>query len=221
MQSFTEENYLKTIYHLSQVNESPVQTNAIAEKMQTRAASVTDMLKKLFDKQLIDYKKYQGVTLTTHGETVAIGVVRKHRLWEVFLVEKLQFRWDEVHEIAEELEHINSAALVERLDEFLGFPKRDPHGDPIPNRDGIFEPSLNVNLHQIPKGNYAVIIGVSEHSPAFLRHLEKLELTIGVVLELIEITEYDGSVELLVNNKKINISREVAQHILVNRKETV
>lgn len=219
MQSFTEENYLKVIYHLSQVSPYPVQTNAIAEKMQTRAASVTDMLKKLFDKELIDYKKYQGVTLTEKGKTIAIRVVRKHRLWEVFLVEKLKFRWDEVHEIAEELEHINSVTLIERLDDFLGYPKRDPHGDPIPNQHGIFEPAQNTSLHEIEKNTHAAIIGVTEHAPAFLRHLEKLELTIGVVIELVEITEYDGSVELLVNGKRVNISREVAQHILVNCKE--
>ena len=218
MHSFTEENYLKVIYHLSQLSTSPVQTNAIADKIKTRAASVTDMLRKLSEKQLIDYKKYQGVSLTEEGKTIAISVVRKHRLWEVFLVEKLDFRWDEVHEIAEELEHINSALLVERLDSFLGFPKRDPHGDPIPDKDGVFEPSQNVQLYQLAEGSKGIIIGVSEHSPSFLKHLEKLELTIGIELELIEVTAYDGSAELLVNKKRLNISREVARHILVNCK---
>jgi DtxR family Mn-dependent transcriptional regulator len=218
MHSFTEENYLKTIYHLSQLNDSPVQTNAIAEGMKTRAASVTDMLRKLSDKQLIDYIKYQGVTLTEKGKTTAVSVIRKHRLWEVFLVEKLRFKWDEVHDIAEELEHINSGLLVERLDEFLGFPKRDPHGDPIPDQNGIFEPDQNIHLHEMCRGDKGVIIGVNEYTSAFLKHLERLGLTIGILIEIEEIADYDGSVELLVDGKKINVSREVTQRILVNYK---
>lgn len=218
MHSFTEENYLKTIYHLSQLNDSPVQTNAIAEGMKTRAASVTDMLKKLSDKELIDYIKYQGVTLTDRGKTAAVSVIRKHRLWEVFLVEKLRFKWDEVHEIAEELEHINSGILVERLDEFLGFPKRDPHGDPIPDKDGVFEPDQNIHLHEMCQGDKGVIIGVNEYTSPFLKHLERLGLTIGIQIEIEEIADYDGSVELLVDGKKINVSREVTQRILVNYK---
>lgn len=216
MHSFTEENYLKIIYHLSQLSSSPVQTNAIADGMKTKAASVTDMLKKLSEKKLIDYIKYQGVTLTEKGKTAAVSVVRKHRLWEVFLVEKLKFKWDEVHDIAEELEHINSSLLIERLDDFLGFPKRDPHGDPIPDRDGIFEPSQNTHLHEMYKGQKGIIIGVSEHSSPFLKHLERLGLTIGIIIEVEEIADYDGSVELLVDHKKMNVSKEVAQHILIN-----
>lgn len=221
MQSFTEENYLKVIYHLSDLNTGPVQTNAIAEGMKTRAASVTDMLKKLADKQLIDYIKYQGVTLTAKGKTAAIKIIRKHRLWEVFLVEKLKFSWDEVHDIAEELEHVNSELLVERLDDFLGFPKSDPHGDPIPDKDGNFELLSKVHLHELSKGDKAIIIGVTEHSSPFLKHLEKLGLTIGTVLEILDITAYDGSLELLLvnqsatENHKINVSRTVAQHILL------
>jgi DtxR family Mn-dependent transcriptional regulator len=218
MHSFTEENYLKTIYHLSQLNDSPVQTNAIADGMKTRAASVTDMLKKLSDKELIDYIKYQGVTLTERGKSTAVNVIRKHRLWEVFLVEKLKFKWDEVHEIAEELEHINSGILVERLDEFLGYPKRDPHGDPIPDQNGVFEPAQNIHLHEMSSGDKGVIIGVNEYSSPFLKHLERLGLTIGILIEIIEIADYDGSVELLVDGRKINVSREVTQRILVNYK---
>jgi DtxR family Mn-dependent transcriptional regulator len=218
MHSFTEENYLKTIYHLSQLTDAPVQTNAIAEGMKTRAASVTDMLKKLSDKKLIDYVKYQGVGLTDKGKVTAVAVVRKHRLWEVFLVEKLKFKWDEVHDIAEELEHINSALLVERLDEFLRFPKRDPHGDPIPDKDGFFEPVQNIHLYEMPKGAKGLIIGVTEYSSSFLKHLERLGLTIGITVEIREIADYDGSVELLVDGKEINVSREVTQHILINYK---
>ena len=134
--SFTEENYLKAIYHLSTGNNSVVSTNQIAEITNTKAASVTDMLKKLAEKKLINYIKYQGVTLTEAGKNAAVNIVRKHRLWEVFLVEKLGFKWDEVHDIAEELEHINSESLINRLDDFLGNPAADPHGDPIPDRSG-------------------------------------------------------------------------------------
>lgn len=215
MQSFTEENYLKIIYHLSVNNDQAVQTNAIAEKMQTKAASVTDMIKKLADKQLVDYKKYQGVHLTETGRRAAINIVRKHRLWEVFLVEKLNFKWDEVHDIAEELEHINSAELVERLDEFLSFPKNDPHGDPIPDKHGKFDAAPFTRLSKLKTGEKGLIMGVSEHSSAFLKHLEKLGLTLGKTLTLTTITDFDGSVEIIVEDKKISVTREVAKHILI------
>ncbi|RZL20212.1 MAG: metal-dependent transcriptional regulator, partial [Pedobacter sp.] len=182
MQSYTEENYLKTIYHLSVVN-NPVQTNAIAEKMQTKAASVTDMLKKLAEKELVDYVKYQGVSLTEGGKATAINIIRKHRLWEVFLVDKLGFKWDQVHEVAEELEHIKSTLLTERLDEFLDFPKVDPHGDPIPDKYGNFADLSFVKLSKLNTGDKGTITGVSEHSSAFLKHLEKLGLTLGKKIE--------------------------------------
>ena len=134
--TLSEENYLKTIYHLTNSIDSEVSTNAIAEKMETKASSVTDMLKKLADKGLIHYKKYQGVSLTDSGKLAAKMIVRKHRIWEVFLLEKLQFPWDEVHDIAEQLEHIKSEKLINKLDDFLGNPTEDPHGDPIPDKQG-------------------------------------------------------------------------------------
>ncbi|WP_285055867.1 metal-dependent transcriptional regulator [Pedobacter ginsengisoli] len=215
MQSFTEENYLKIIYHLSSDTDVAVQTNAIAEKMGTKAASVTDMIKKLADKQLIIYQKYQGVKLTDTGRRTAINIVRKHRLWEVFLVEKLSFKWDEVHDIAEELEHINSSELIERLDEFLAFPKNDPHGDPIPDKDGKFDSATFIKLNKLKTNEQGLVMGVSEHSSAFLKHLEKLGLTLGKLVKVTDITDFDGSIELLVESKKINISREVAKHILI------
>lgn len=215
MQSFTEENYLKIIYHLSQNNPEAIQTNAIAEKMQTKAASVTDMIKKLAEKQLINYIKYQGVTLTESGKSAAINIVRKHRLWEVFLVEKLNFKWDQVHDIAEELEHIQSNELVERLDEFLGFPKSDPHGDPIPDKNGQFDSIPFTKLSKLKIAEHGLIMGVSEHSSNFLKHLEKLGLTLGKKVAITEITDFDGSIELVVEQKKINVSREVAKHILI------
>jgi DtxR family Mn-dependent transcriptional regulator len=216
MQSYTEENYLKIIYHLSAIS-NPVQTNAIAEGIQTKAASVTDMLKKLAEKELVDYVKYQGVTLTEKGKLTAINIVRKHRLWEVFLVDKLNFKWDEVHEVAEELEHVKSTLLVERLDEFLEFPKSDPHGDPIPDQHGNFADLSFVKLSKLKTTEKGTITGVSEHSSLFLKHLEKLGLTLGKKIEILEIIDFDGSVELLIDNNKVNISREVAKHILINK----
>lgn len=216
MQSYTEENYLKIIYHLSEISH-PVQTNAIAERIQTKAASVTDMIKKLSEKGLVNYVKYQGVTLTEKGKLTAINIVRKHRLWEVFLVEKLHFKWDEVHEVAEELEHIQSILLTERLDKFLDFPKVDPHGDPIPDKYGNFEEMTFIKLNKLKPQDEGTITGVSEHSSAFLKHLEKLGLTLGKRIKIIEILAFDGSVELLVETQKTNISREVAKHILITK----
>ncbi len=216
MQSYTEENYLKVIYHLSK-HSNPVQTNAIAEKVQTKAASVTDMIKKLADKELVDYVKYQGVTLTETGKLTAINIVRKHRLWEVFLVDKLNFKWDEVHDVAEELEHIKSKLLVERLDKFLDYPKVDPHGDPIPDQNGNFADLPFIQLSKLKINEKGTITGVSEHSSPYLKHLEKLGLTLGKKIEIIEIIPFDGSVELLVENKTINISKEVAKHILISK----
>lgn len=215
MQSFTEENYLKIIYHLAE-NTNNVQTNAIAAQMQTKPASVTDMIKKLAEKGFVDYIKYQGVTLTDKGRNAAIDIVRKHRLWEVFLVDKLNFKWDEVHDVAEELEHIKSTALIERLDEFLGFPKSDPHGDPIPDKNGRFAKTQFTKLIDLKIGDNGTITGVSQHSSAFLKHLEKLGLTLGKQIEVNDVTDFDGSVEILVAAKQINISREVAKHILIS-----
>ena len=215
MQSFTEENYLKVIYHLAQKTTN-VQTNAIAEQIQTKPASVTDMLKKLAEKELVDYVKYQGVTLTEKGKQAAISIVRKHRLWEVFLVDKLNFKWDEVHDVAEELEHIKSVDLIERLDEFLGFPKSDPHGDPIPDKNGTFAKTQFIKLIELKVGDFGTITGVSQHSSPFLKHLEKMGLTLGKQIQITDVTDFDGSVEILVSDKQINISREVAKYILIS-----
>lgn len=216
MHSFTEENYLKAIYHLSDQNSTEVTTNAIAEVTNTKAASVTDMLKKLADKKLINYIKYQGVTLTEIGTKAAVNIIRKHRLWEVFLVEKLGFKWDEVHDIAEELEHINSTALVNRLDDFLGNPAADPHGDPIPDRTGNFLHKKLLKVSEMKQGQAGTISGVNEHSSVFLKHLEKLRLTLGTKVKVTELIEFDGSIILAVDGiKELTISREVAKNILV------
>ncbi|WP_225975018.1 metal-dependent transcriptional regulator [Anseongella ginsenosidimutans] len=194
MNSFTEENYLKAIYKLSERTEEMVSTNAISEEMNTRAASVTDMLKKLSEKGLINYVKYQGVSLTSQGKVTAVNIIRKHRLWEVFLVNKLDFGWDEVHDIAEELEHINSEKLVDRLDEFLGCPQFDPHGDPIPTKTGKFREHDFIKLSKLERGESGVISGVSDHSSTFLHYLERLNMVLGKRISMVERNEYDGSV---------------------------
>ncbi|NEU09500.1 metal-dependent transcriptional regulator [Flavihumibacter sp. R14] len=216
MNSFTEENYLKAIYHLSKDDGSVVTTNSISEAINTTAASVTDMLKKLAEKKLISYVKYQGSTLTESGRMAAANIIRKHRLWEVFLVEKLGFKWDEVHDIAEELEHINSSELIARLDQYLGFPKTDPHGDPIPDSEGNFNHKQLTKVSKLSPGQQGSISGVSEHSAIFLQFLEKTGLTLGAVLKIKEVLEFDGSVTLIIDHvKEITISREVAKNILV------
>jgi DtxR family Mn-dependent transcriptional regulator len=213
--TLAEENYLKSIYHLS-LNAASVSTNQIAALLNTSAASVTDMLKKLAEKQLINYARYQGVSLTPAGEKIAIHIIRKHRLWEYFLVEKLDFKWDEVHEMAEEMEHISSKELIDRLDKFMGYPKYDPHGDPIPDCNGKFkvhELKL-VSLILVDEGG--VISGVRDHSAAFLQYLEKQQLTIGKKIKVIEIVDYDHSMVLQVERNKVNISREVANNLLIS-----
>ena len=213
--SYTEENYLKAIFKLFERLEKPVSTNSIATEMTTSAASVSDMLKKLNDKGLINYIKYKGVTLTESGNQIATTLIRRHRLWEVFLVDKLDFSWDEIHEIAEELEHINSAKLTNRLDSFLGFPKFDPHGDSIPDKDGNFTTRKQVLLSDAV-AKKGVIVGVNEHSTAFLQQLDRLKLVLGTSVEIIEKFEYDGSFQIKINDEiQQTISGKMAQNIYI------
>ncbi len=217
MASFTEENYIKSIYHAAeQKNGEAVSTNELAELAGTKAASVTDMLRKLADKDYILYKKYQGVKLTEKGQLLALQILRKHRLWEVFLVRSLGFGWDEIHEIAEQLEHIDSPELTNRLDEFLGFPKFDPHGDPIPDGKGQLPVSTSFNLLQAPKEKMLVFNAVLEDSPSFLQHIDKLKLKLGHRFQIIEQSDFDNSYNLLTDdNRAIHISAEVAKNIQV------
>ncbi len=215
--SFTEENYLKAIYKIAEkIDNEGVSTNEIASAMSTKAASVTDMLKKLADKSLIDYKKYQGVRLTNKGEKIAVDIIRKHRLWELFLVDKLGFKWDEVHDMAEQLEHIQSDELVDRLDSYLDFPKYDPHGDPIPNKSGVFATKKMLELYDMPVGFRGNISGVSDHSPVFLKHLEKIGITLGVEIKVEDKNQFDNSFWIsIADADPIFISKEVAKNLLV------
>ena len=217
MQSFTEENYLKTIYYLATRQAGEVSTNALAEMTATKAASVTDMLRKLADKQLIHYKKYQGVRLTEEGERLALQVIRRHRLWEVFLVEKLGFGWDAVHEIAEELEHVRSAELVTRLDTYLGCPQFDPHGDPIPTPAGDMPNPGYRKLADTTAGERVRLMAVLEHSTEFLQHLDHSGLTLGCVVTVSEINAFDKSVLVAIESgRAVFVSHEVAKNLLVN-----
>jgi DtxR family Mn-dependent transcriptional regulator len=214
--SFTEENYLKVIHRLSEATQEDISTNALAEQMQTKAASVTDMLRKLADKGWVNYQKYQGVRLSPTGEKIALSIVRKHRLWELFLVEKMGFNWDEVHDIAEQLEHIESDELVNKLDEYLGFPKTDPHGDPIPNKEGILPELAYSQLSEIKANKTCKLMGVAQDSTVFLQLLTKLNLSLGAKLDIQEINEFDRSIFVSINDAApIFISHEVAKNILV------
>lgn len=218
MSSFTEENYLKIIYNLSSWQEGEVSTNALAEQTQTRAASVTDMLRKLADKNLIHYKKYQGVRLTLAGERVALQVIRKHRLWEVFLADKLGFGWDEVHPLAEQLEHVDSEELIQKLDAFLGHPRTDPHGDPIPDPAGRMPQPDYCRLTEATPGQAVALMGVTEHSAPFLQFLDRTGLTLGCQLNVVEINAFDGSMQVGINGETPQfVSQAVARNLLVSQ----
>jgi DtxR family Mn-dependent transcriptional regulator len=218
MLTFIEENYLKAIYHLSGGASDTVSTNRLAEEMKTSPASVSDMVKKLAIKKVVDYQKYQGVKISEEGKIKALNVIRKHRLWEVFLVDKLRFKWDEVHDVAEQLEHIKSPLLTQRLDEFLGFPKNDPHGDPIPDEDGNFIEKKKVPLNELKEGIAGTIVAVEDSSIAFLKHLDKMGISIGTNVQILEIIEYDQSMEIQIDGKKnMTISKTVAENILISQ----
>jgi DtxR family Mn-dependent transcriptional regulator len=214
--TYAEENYLKAIYHLSEEGKKGVSTNDVAGEMKTKPASVSDMLRKLGDKEVIEYRKYYGVHITEEGKKLALQTIRKHRLWEVFLVEKLKFSWDEVDEVAHELEHIKSRILIQRLDEYLGFPKFDPHGDPIPDEYGDVRARPRTALNELGISETGQIVAVKDSSAAFLRYLDKAGAYIGARIKILEKVEFDGSIEILVDNKKsIFMSKEVAANILV------
>ncbi|MFA7445564.1 MAG: metal-dependent transcriptional regulator [Flavobacteriaceae bacterium] len=214
----SEENYLKIIYHLSLKSEAEVSTNAIAGVMDSKPSSVTDMVQKLAEKELVSYKKYQGVSLTEKGKKVAVNIIRKHRLWEVFLVEKLNFSWDEVHDIAEQLEHIKSEQLTNRLDEFLDFPTEDPHGDPIPNKNGEIPKLTRQLLADAPLKENLICVGVKDSSSSFLQYLDKQNISLGTLLQIIDKEDFDKSLKLLINQNEITVSHMVANNIFVKQR---
>ncbi len=216
MLSHAEENYLKAIFKISEKEGKAASTNAIASEMQTTAASVTDMLRRLAEKNLIDYEKYRGVQLTEEGGRVATALIRKHRLWEVFLMEKLGFAWDEVHELAEQLEHVQGDSLIERLDAFLGYPRFDPHGDPIPDAQGRWAFRPQVLLSQMQPGDAGAVTGVNDHSAAFLQYLDQLGIALGVRLELLERIPFDQSVRIRTpDGAERTLSEKVGQNLFL------
>ena len=212
--SISEENYLKAIYHL-QEEESTVSTNAVADKLQTKAASVTDMMKKLSAKGLLNYTPYYGFSLSTEGKRIALFIVRRHRLWEFFLSQKLGFSWEEIHPLAEELEHVSSKKLIDRLDEFLAFPTHDPHGDPIPDSKGKIMLRNNVPLSLLPKSKVAEVCQVTNQSAEMLELLKHKNIGIGTRLEVKKHFPFDQSLELKLKTKTITISDQLAKNILV------
>lgn len=214
--SAVEENYLKYIYQLGETQNGIVKTNDLAYKLEHSAASVTDMLKRLSDKKLVSYKKYYGVSLTKIGQQIAIQVMRKHRLWETFLAKNLKFTWDKIHEIAEQLEHIQSDELVDKMDEYLGYPKFDPHGDPIPDKQGnILVPNV-ICLTDAKLKKLYILQNVNDDSASFLKYLNKIQLQLNDKIKIIEKEEFDETMQIIVNDKRqITISNDAAQNMFV------
>ncbi len=210
----SEENYLKAIFHL-QEKEGTVSTNALADKLQTKPASVTDMMKKLNAKKLLHYKPYYGFSLSNEGKRIALFIIRRHRLWEFFLSEKLKFDWNEVHLLAEELEHVSSKQLIDRLDKYLGFPQFDPHGDPIPDQKGKMKNLNKVSVLELPFNQTAEVRQVTNQSKEMLEILEHKNIGIGTRLEVKKHFHFDHSVELKVKSMTVTISEQLAKNIYV------
>lgn len=215
--SRSEENYLKEIFHLLAQSDERVSTNNLATRLNTKASSITDMLQRLSEKKLVEYVKYKGCYLTDKGERIAIQIIRKHRLWETFLVNKLSFGWEEVHEVAEQLEHIDSVKLIDSLDRFLDYPRFDPHGDPIPDRDGnIVYRKSKIKLVDTAPGSKVEIVRVNEDSLSLLKFLESNQLMLGTILFVIEKFPFDDSVRVQKENgDEINLSKKVAENVAV------
>ena len=212
--STSEENYLKTIFHL-QTKDENVTTNELAEKIQAKPASITDMMKKLKTRKLVNYQPYRGFRLTNEGKKIALSIIRRHRLWEYFLSEKLKFNWDEVHEVAEQLEHVSSKKLIDKLDEYLGFPKFDPHGDPIPDINGKMETSRQICLSELPINKPAKICFVADQSELLLEYLQKKNINIGSSVIVKEKFLFDESMEIKLDNKLTTITSQAAKNIFV------
>lgn len=216
--SFSEENYIKAIYHLSKKRIQKITPTNIAEELGVNAASVVDMIKKLTDKKLISYHKTSGATLSSEGEKVAVNIVRNHRLWEVFLCEKLGYSWDVVHDIAEQLEHIKHAELADRLDKYLDFPEYDPHGDPIPNSNGDIPETSTILLSEIEVGKICKVAAVRDTSTVFLQYLEKLAVSIGTRLQVVEKNSFDDSLLIRIGmDQTATVSKKFAENVLVSK----
>ena len=216
METHAEENYLKAIYSIAENSPDAVLTKVVADHIKSKPSSVTDMIQRLSAKKLVDYKKYRGVSLTKTGRQKALQVIRKHRLWELFLVKHLNFSWDEVHDIAEQLEHVKSPLLVDRLDAFLNFPVRDPHGDIIPDEKGKLRVDHVDDLSELNKGQSCVVTAVKDSSSEFLNFLDDAGIGLDTELEILEVTPYDRSIQVLINGKKkLTLSGKVCNNLYV------
>lgn len=218
MFSQAEENYIKAIYSLEVTSKEGVSTNMIAEKMKTKASSVTDMIKKLSEKELVDYKKYHGTQLSIKGRKIATSIIRKHRLWETFLVNKFNFSWDEVHDIAEQLEHIKSEKLIDELANFLDNPTQDPHGDPIPDKNGELPPIKKIVLAALQTDESGICIGVQDSSSNFLQFLDKQGIALGQKITVIAKEPFDNSLTIKIENRELSISKKIAHNLYVQLK---
>jgi len=183
--------------------------------MGVKPATATDMLRKLKEKGLIDYEKYGKITLSDNGKSHALEVLRKHRLWETFLFQKLDFSWDEVHEVAEQLEHIHSPKLIDKLDKFLGFPEYDPHGDAIPDAKGNLKPSFRKSLAEVAPGADCKMVAVRDNTVAFLQYVSQLNLKINTPIKVVSRQSYDGTIEILIDNQLNTVSQKFAENIMI------
>ena len=220
MKSETLENYLKTIYHLSATGSVLVNNKDLANRLGIHPSTVTEGLRKLHELNYVIYEKSYGTRLTAEGIKLALDIVRRHRIWETYLANELGFGWDEVHEIAEELEHINNPKLINKLAEKLGNPVFDPHGDPIPDKDGNIRNMNFMELHDAQEQHGYRIMGVTDHSPVFLKYLEKQQLVIGAKLEVIGREPFDNSLLILCNGKEVALSSKVALNLIVEEEES-
>ena len=211
-----EEDYLKGLLHLKWINkDGRIGTNQLAESVGVAPATANSMLKKLKDKEWVDYEKYGAISLTEKGENIALQLIRKHRLWETFLYDTLDFTWDEVHEVAEQLEHIHSEKLISKLDEFLGFPIQDPHGDPIPDKQGHFEKISRKTLSEMPVGSISRIVTVRDTSASFLQYVSELEMDLDTLVEILERQDFDNSLLIRVKEKSHRVSEKFSRNIFV------
>ncbi|MDT7827521.1 metal-dependent transcriptional regulator [Pricia sp. S334] len=213
----SEENYLKAIFHLQQETDGGISTSSLSNLLKTKAASVTEMVKRLADKKLVDYQKYYGAQLTEKGMQHALLIVRKHRLWEYFLVERLNFNWDEVHDVAEQLEHIQSPKLVEELDAFLGRPAYDPHGDPIPDAKGNLPESPSKRLSQLEEGDLGICKGFNDESSSFLKYLAKQDIGLGTQVKVVNIEKFDESMTVKLQDGEVQLSKTATDNIYVEQ----
>lgn len=216
MVTFTEENYLKSIYTLNaDRSDKELGTNELAGHLAISPATVSSMLQKLKDRNFISYKKYGGISLLEEGEKIAVSVIRKHRLWETFLVEKMDFTWDEIHEVAEQLEHIQSTKLIDQLDKLLGYPEYDPHGDPIPKVNGEIRERHKITLDKGEMEKSLLMVGVKNDSPAFLQHITRLGLVVKSKIVIKVRHDFDGSFEVEIDGVSQMMSQKVAENIYV------